>query len=192
MIHINLFPYRETQRMRTLRTLFTVWIVTVILGCLILLGVDSALLDTIQNLQTIQGKNTQTIGNLNEKLGEIKDIHKKKRWVQARLEIIRRLSIERTIPVLILNEITQTIPKHVWLTRVASQKDQLTLDGLAMSSAVVADFMQQLGTSPYFTNIELSKILQQDNPKGGKIKTFSLSLTFAAPKTADEQRTPGE
>lgn len=182
MIHVNLLPYREAQRQRNLRTILVAWCVTVITGLAVIFVADSAILDEIQALKSTQARHRQTIEALDKKLGEIKDIKKRKELVLARLEIIHRLNHEKKIPVHILDELTKTIPEHVWLNRIKSKQDHLTLNGLAMSSAVVADFMQQLARSPYFSTVELSEVAQKSNQKGGKIKAFSLDLKFSRPK----------
>lgn len=181
MICINLLPYREAQRLRNLRILFIAWSVTLVVGICLLLVVDSVFLDKIFSFKTQQDNNNKIIHNLDEKLGEIKDLNKRKELVLARLELITRLSLERTIPVHILDELTRTIPEHVWLTSFRSQANHLNLKGLAMSSAVVADFMRQLSGSPYFSDIELSLVLQKPDQKGGTIKSFSLDLVFSQP-----------
>ena len=59
---------------------------------------------------------------------------------------------------------------------------------MATSSAVVADFMRQLGGSPYFAHVELSKVAQQEQKEQRERQTamqsFSLNLLFAMPKPA--------
>ena len=185
MICINLLPYREAQRLRKLRLLFIAWSVTLVVGICLLFVVDFAFLEEIISLKNQQDSNKKIIQDLDEKLGEIKDLNKRKALVLARLERINRLSLERTIPVHIFDELTKTIPEHAWLTSFRSQADRLHLKGLAMSSAVVADFMRQLNGSPYFSDIELSMVLQKPDQKGGTIKSFSLDLVFSQPSTGE-------
>lgn len=185
MIQINLLPYRPAQRQRKLQTLLVIWGCTAFVGLLFLIAVDSTILDEIHLLQTVQNRHKQTIEGLDAKLGEIKDINTRRTLVLARLAVIHRLSNERTLPVHIFEELIQSIPDQAWLTNITSQQERLNVRGLAMSSAIVAEFMRQLGRSAYFSNVELSQVVQQIVKKGGKIQSFALNLHFAIPKTGD-------
>ena len=188
MIRINLLPYRPAQRLRTLNRILLTWATTVVLGLLLLFGVDLLILDEIETLTSQKNRNDRIIGELNEKLGEIKEINDRKALALTRLDIINRLSNEQTVSIHVLDELTHTIPDQVWLTKLEIQKNLLTLTGLSSSSAVVADFMRQLSRSPYFANIELSKVAQQEQKeqkeRKNAIQSFSLSLQFALPKPA--------
>ncbi|MBF0462069.1 MAG: PilN domain-containing protein [Magnetococcales bacterium] len=194
MIRINLLPYRPAQRLRTLNRILLTWAATVVLGLLLLFGADLLILDEIQTLTSQKNRNDQTIAELNEKLGEIKEINDRKALALTRLDIINRLSNEQTISIHVLDELTHTIPDQVWLTRMEIQKNLLTLTGLSSSSAVVADFMRQLSRSPYFANIELSKVAQQEQKeqkeRKNAIQSFSLSLQFALPKPSTPAPAP--
>ncbi len=198
MIRINLLPYRLAQRHRNLNTILIAWATTFVIGLILLFGIDLLVLDTIETLTDTQKKQAQTIQELNEKLGEVKDINDRKALALTRLEIINRLSNEQTVPIHLLDELTKTIPEQVWLTKIETQKNVLTLNGLATSSAVVADFMRQLALSPFFADVELSKVAQQElkeqkekeKKDKDKIKSFALSLTFAMPKKSIPAATP--
>ncbi|MBF0400854.1 MAG: PilN domain-containing protein [Magnetococcales bacterium] len=190
MIRINLLPYRPAQRQRKLNTILTAWGVSALLSLLLLFGVDLFVLDTIQTLTNSKNNNSKTIQDLNEKLGEIKDINDRKALALTRLEIINRLSHEQSITIHVLDELTRAIPEQVWLTRMETQINQLMLNGLATSSAVVADFMRQLAASPYFSNVELSKIVQQEVQHGEKIQSFTMELKFAMPKPVTAASSP--
>ncbi|MEO5348334.1 MAG: PilN domain-containing protein [Magnetococcus sp. YQC-3] len=194
MIRINLLPYRPAQRQRRLNTILITWAAMFVVGLLLLFGVDLLILDEIQSLFTTQENNRKMIEALNEQLGEIKDINDRKALAQARLEKIRQLSNEQTITIHLLDELTRLIPEQVWLTKMETQKDLLILTGLSTSIAIVADFMRQLETSPYFANIVLSKVAHQEEKERkeqkSKIKSFSLSLKFAMPKPATPPSVP--
>lgn len=186
MIRINLLPYRPEQRLRRLNRILATWAAALACGILLVFGGDLLVQDKIQALSTTHENNRLAIAALDEKLGEIKDINDRKALAQARLDIINRLSNEQTITIHLLDELTRLIPEQVWLTKMETQKDLLTLTGMATSSSVVADFMRQLGTSPYFAHVELSKVAQQEQKnlkvQKDKIKSFSLTLKFAMPK----------
>ncbi|MEO5363550.1 MAG: PilN domain-containing protein [Magnetococcus sp. DMHC-8] len=194
MIRINLLPYRSAQRVRKLNAILIAWAATFALGLLLVFGVDLLILDELDTLTTTQRNNDQTIQELNEQLGEIKDINDRKALALTRLEIINRLSNEQTITIHMLDELTRTIPEQVWLTRLETQKNVLLLTGLATSNAVVADFMRLLTTSPYFADIELSKVIQQEQKDQkehkDKLKSFALNLKFAMPKPSTPAATP--
>lgn len=183
MIRINLLPYRPAQRQRLLKRILIAWGVSAFLSILLLIGVDQFLLNTIQSLTDTKAGHQQTIELLDKQLGEIKDINDRKELALTRLEIINRLSREQSITIHVLDELTKAIPEQVWLTRMETQKNLLLLKGLATSSAVVADFMRQLGGSAYFSHVELSKIVQKEIQKGEKIQEFAMELKFSMPET---------
>ncbi|MBF0160813.1 MAG: PilN domain-containing protein [Magnetococcales bacterium] len=186
MIRINLLPYRPAQRLRALKRILFTWLGTVVAGCVLLFGVDQLILGEIQQQTATKASNSNMIAALDEQLGEVKEINDRKALAEARLKLIHQLSQEQSITIRVLAELTTTIPDQVWLTKIETKRNQMTLTGSATSSAVVADFMRKLAKSPYLSDIELSSIELSRSPASktiqGKAHNFSLHLKFSTPK----------
>ncbi len=191
MIRISLIPYREARRQKRFQAIVTAWGIVAVLGLGTAFWVDSLMTDRIKALKAQEIENTATIASLDRRLGEIKDIESKKKKIQDRMSAIRDLNQLRVLLIHVLDEVTNTIPEKIWLTRLETKQNSLRLTGLAQSNALVADFMQRMESSPYFANIELAQVTQVVM-KGDKLKSFSLDLHIGMPKSENQEESEGE
>ena len=185
MILINLIPYREARRLLNLKTILILWGITAVVGIGIAFGVDSHLLQKMDERNAELKAHETTIEILDKKLGEIKTLKSRAKLIKKRMKLINDLSKERNLSIRILDEITTTIPEKIWVTRMETKKGTFSVTGLAMSNAMVADFMDRLARSPFFSNIHLGRV-SQVSQKGDKLKQFILSLQFHLPKNKND------
>lgn len=191
MIRISLIPYRAARRQRLFKSIVTIWGVVLVLGLASIFWVDTLYTDRIAAMEAAKKENEAVIAVLDRQLGEIKDIEEKKRQIQARMKVIRSLNQMRVLSIHALDELTTTIPAKVWLTQVTTRNDSMTLNGMAQSNALVADFMQNLESSPYFSNVELTRVSQQVF-KDDKLKSFSLELKIGMPQPREPEGKGGK
>ncbi|MBF0370711.1 MAG: PilN domain-containing protein [Magnetococcales bacterium] len=185
MIKINLLPYRDARRQKVMQGILIFWFLMAAAGAGAAYGVDYTINQEIDAKKQIRKKNDHQIDKLNEKLGEIKDIKAKKEAVQALLDTIERLQQARFLQVHVLDELSRAIPPKVWLMRLTTREQLLELTGKAQSNAMVADFMNNLNASPYFSQVKLSKILS-DTEGEHKVKRFILKAEITPPAAAKD------
>ncbi|MDI6740654.1 MAG: PilN domain-containing protein [Candidatus Edwardsbacteria bacterium] len=99
----------------------------------------------------------QKQNDLNTKLSEISSIDQG-RFKEARL----------------LDGMCQSLVDNVWLTAFTEDGAMLKIDCLTFSNLIVADFMERMKSSGYFTSVELSQT-EKTSVEGREMVKFSLS-----------------
>lgn len=182
MIRINLLPIRQMKkraRMKAELTGFSAGLVLVLLflavGWLVLTGKIANLQDELVVLEQ-KKQSYQPI------LNQIAQLKKEKEVVEVKLESIKKLQAGSRITVRVLDEVASRTPTtRMWLTSLQQSAGRLQLLGIALDNETIAQYMQQLEASEYFEKTELTSSAQTDVAKQ-KLKSFSLTLTVAAPQ----------
>lgn len=56
----------------------------------------------------------------------------------------------------VLKELRRSLPRKVWLSSVATERDLLRIAGGSFSNALISEFMASLRSSSYFSNVNFS------------------------------------
>jgi Tfp pilus assembly protein PilN len=123
-----------------------------------------------------------------EEKNKLKDVLSKLETVQAqqelilrKIELINQLKGQQGIAVNILDEISKQIPQWVWLTEVSFSRQQIQLRGRATDNSLIAEYIYNLETSPYFTNVDLKSTTRRQT-RGSEYFDFSLSAAYVFPQ----------
>jgi type IV pilus assembly protein PilN len=155
MIRINLLPLKETQRAIGQRQQVSVALLSLSVAILFMVipyviqGRRLARLD--DQIDTLQREITQ----LNEQTKEASDLDRKKGELQAKLRVIDDLNLKRVGPLHVLEALSTTTPEKLWLVDFNESRGNATINGVALDNQTVAQFLRQLGESPYFVNVDL-------------------------------------
>lgn len=163
MMEINLLPHREARRAADLRE-------TVALLCLGLLVILSGIFLTHQSVKSDLATAQASVSQLEADIERYKPqqvlvegFKKQKKQLQDKLDIIASLDQARSGPVRILDELSSHVPERLWLTSISTKGKGIKLEGQSLDTGVVADFLRELNSSPFFSNVDL------DNTSGGKV-----------------------
>ncbi len=74
-----------------------------------------------------------------------------------------------------------SLPNKLWLTKFSEDSGNIAIDGVGVNQTVVAEFMRNLGNSPYYENVELA-VTEQTKLGDVKVQKFSLSCRAEKPK----------
>ena len=123
-----------------------------------------------------------------EEKNKLKDVLSKLETVQGqqdlilrKIELINQLKAQQGIAVSILDEISKQIPQWVWLTEVTFSRQQVQIRGRATDNNMIADYIYNLETSPYFANVDL-KSTNRRQARGNEYFDFSLSAMYRVPQ----------
>lgn len=108
--------------------------------------------------------------DLEDKLNALED---KKALLKRKLMAIATLKAKRHGPVHILDDVNKALPANSWLKSVGELGSSITIEGVALDTQTVAEFMQNLEISPYIRNVDLdhTKMFEQ---KGSKLHEFVI------------------
>lgn len=155
MIHINLLPTKAAKKKESV-------INQLAIGGLIILAQFMAvyLIGAQKDRQIAQQKVTnnnlqEEINQLSSIIAQVEEYKKKKQDRNNKIEIIKKLNDGRTGPVKMLDEFTYTLPDRMWLDTWREQNRRVEMSGIGYNGEVIADFIENLRKSKYFSDVVL-------------------------------------
>ncbi len=180
MIQINLLPVREERRKADVRQL-AVLLGATVLGSLLVTGLFHAKVKAdVSEAQDLLTRTKAEIEQHKPQLQKVESYRKTKEQIERKLGVIDRLDRSRSGPVRMLDELASHTPERLWLTRLQTDGGALTIEGMSLDNEVVANFLTELGNSPYFSNVELRET-EATQVEGLKLNRFQLTANLLTP-----------
>jgi type IV pilus assembly protein PilN len=173
MIEINLLPVRAARKKESVRFQLTMFSLILVFVLIIIAYFSwsaskrEARIDT--QLKLVQ----EDLVRLNKEVGEIDELKQRKAKLEQKLAVIKDLDKGRLRAAYILGELSQRTPEKVWIESLDKSGKDLKITGVALDNETIANFMDVLGRSKYFTGVEL-EITEQIDRGGLKLMRFSL------------------
>lgn len=189
MIKINLLPVRESQKKEKLReqlVILAACVVFVIIGCATAYTTVLAKISQKNDVLTEQAK---TIEQLKKQIGEVEKVKKLQTELQAKLDILDTLKANKIGPAHMLDELSSAVPEKLWIDTFDDLGGAVSLSGLSVSEETVAQFMQQIEKSSYYSNVEL-QALEQTVVGGNKLQKFKLAMKEEHPVKTATSKSP--
>ena len=184
MANINLLPWREEQRQERQRQFLSVLGLVAVLGAVCMLGVYSVYDAKLEN-QRERNRYLQTeIRKLDSKIKEIETLEKERQQLIERMTLIQDLQKSRPQIVHVFDEIVNTVPEGVNLSRISRIGDSLIFNGIAESAPRISKLMRNISTSQWLKIGPLEKIAD-DKSSGASRKSFVLRTKIDSPKIAE-------
>ena len=146
---------------------------------IVALFVTIAALHIIQD-KKLNGLNTR-IAKAEKRIQELEAVKKKVDDFKARnaelnrrIQIIKVLEDNRTGPLYVMDALGNGIPKRAWIDEFTEKGLSATLTGVADNEFTVADFMEALQKSPYFTGVELG-VIKKTSLRNQDLRSFVIS-----------------
>lgn len=189
MAHINLLPWRESQRVEQKRNYLTLLAGIAILGVGLMFGVGTI----VDTMITNQGYRNQfverQIVELDAQIEKIKNIKKDKQAIEQRMALIEQLEASRNAVPRVLDELAKLVPPGLSFRSFSRKGNHVEILGVSESNNRLADFMRQLEQSTVFSNGVLSSIVA-DTSALEAVSDFKLTFTInpsVAPDFSKEQ-----
>ena len=186
MARINLLPWREERRKQQQIEFFVILGVAAAITLLIWGAIHFYYTQRIdyQNMRN-QFLETQ-IARLDEKIKEIEDLEREKERLLARMRAIEQLQTNRPLIVRLFDELVNSLPEGVSVTKVDQQGKNITINGVAQSNARVSSFMRNLESSEWLESPKLD-IIQAETAEGLRISNFTLRFNQVVPQAEGEE-----
>ncbi len=175
MIRINLLPVPKARKQEKLIIevfLAAVVLIAVIGACFVYSGTKERVVSDIE----AQNAKIQTqINDLKAKVGEVEKFKQKLKTLQDQIKVIKDLEARRSGPVRLMDELTDLVPRKLWIESFKEQSGKLTVSGVAQDGPVIADFLDAIKKSKHFTNAQLQNVSSQES--GGQIlHKFNITM----------------
>jgi type IV pilus assembly protein PilN len=166
MIKINLLPFRAARKRENVRRQITIYVLVIILTVLLVGYKFIQLSGQVSNLKSEEEGIRAELATYQKELNEIKELEKKISEVRTKLDVIKTLETGKTGPVLLLADISDSVPEDkLWLTSLSESSGSLTLTGTAMDNETVALFMNNLENAERVTIVDLQSATLRDIPE---------------------------
>jgi len=181
MIEINLLRKEKIKRERARRRIkipFNLGIFLVVFFFVLMLIVFASI--SIYQIGKINGLKKGILRAerekeaLQEEVRLVNELAQKQSEVMVKLGIIEKLDQDRFFEAHLLQEICEAVPDYLWLTSVVEKPPGITIEGMAYSNFIIADFLERLALSPYFKNVELISV---EKAESGTKEVAKFTLT---------------
>lgn len=114
---------------------------------------------------------------LKDVVNKLAQVREQQDLIMRKIDLINLLKSQQGDAVIILDELSKNIPYWVWLTEVTYSQQQVRLRGRAVDNNLIADYVYNLETSPYFSNVDLQDTTRRQ-VRGNEYLDFSLTARF--------------
>jgi type IV pilus assembly protein PilN len=182
MIYINLLPVRQIRDRIRVRNEVAIYLASIIF---LMIALSMVALNKIAVVNGLKSENvvlSKKKASYQPILNEIEKLKKDKTTQETKLNVIKTLKQGSQDSVHVMDEIATLTPaKRVWLKNLAMSGYSLRIEGIALDNATIAQFMNNIVSSDYFSGAELAKS-SQTVIAGAKLKAFSLLIAIKPPK----------
>lgn len=185
MARINLLPWREAERTRRKRDFAIAAIVALSVMAVLALGVHVHIERLINRQVDRNAFLTSEIKEIDKQIREIKKLEETKANLLARMQVIQKLQQSRPEVVHLFDELVESIPEGVFLTKIRQEGNRVTVEGRAQSNARVSAFMRRIEASKWISKPRLLLIEQKDKTGTG---LSHFRLRFVQQRTDDSKK----
>ncbi len=179
MLHnVNLFPWREEQRVAHQRR----FIQLLILG-LVLAGIGVWLAGKFvisqQQIQHIRlGLLEQHNRQLDQQLRSLRGVEKEYQALLARLEVVESLQQQRNKTTQLMHLMTEQIPDGVYIDKITLKKATVEVSGISDTTAHLANMLDQLEQSAQVSALTMHSIVAGSQRFNKQFQSFKVSFDF--------------
>ena len=174
MIRINLLPSKRKKAF-LLPPVFIYGIIAMVVVIIVILAGTFFMNNQISSKQADLSEKEQTLKKLQAALEEVKNYEKDNKDYRDKNSIIEQLKKNQIVPLRLLDEVSEMLPKGVWLTSLTDKGGIVSLEGFAFTNSDLVSYVQNLKGSKYFTEVMLVES-RQTQMEDFTIYKFNLTL----------------
>ena len=158
IIRVNLLPHREVKREARQRQ-FNLMALLTAGGALALVVLNYSFINSRIDAQLSRNARLEAgIVQLDQQIGDIKNLQEKIGVMLARKQVVENLQINRSQSVVVLDELSRQLPEGMYFKSIKQQGPLLSLEGVADTNARVASLVRNLTASKWLENPQLIEI----------------------------------
>lgn len=181
MLKINLLPIRQLKKRAKAKQQLAGMVLLFILVLALLTAVGVIQAQKIDNLNTDISQLNKEKDSYAPTLKKIAELKKDREELTRKTEIINKLKTDSSLTVRVLDEVANKIDnQRMWLESLQQDNAVLKLSGIALDDQTVAQFMDNLKSSPFVQDVALAGSSQK-SVSGRNLKSFELNCTVSQP-----------
>ncbi|WP_286954275.1 MULTISPECIES: PilN domain-containing protein [unclassified Pseudomonas] len=155
MLRINLLPWREQQRLAAFRRLRLMVLGGVVLALGAVLLMDQLARQRAHHQALANASRQAAVAELDAQLEQLDGIRLALESVRGQTDTLASLHAERGLLSVLLADLERALPEGVQVIELTLEHARLQIVGVAVSAAVVAQFMRDLERSSGLFDLEL-------------------------------------
>lgn len=124
----------------------------------------------------------QEVARLRPIIAEVAQFEAQRQRLQQRVQLIAQLRKGQGIPVQMLDHVSRSLPDMLWLTSMAQDGANLTIEGRSTTLVALSDFVGNLATDTFFNkpiDIIDSKVESDSQGRGIDVIRFTVKAQLA-------------
>ncbi len=174
MIRINLLPSGKKKAL-ILPPSIIYGVLATVVSIICVIGFTVYLGKQISAKEREIASQEQKLNSLQAKLIEVQNYEKNNEEVREKTNIIELLKKKQIVPLRLLDEVSEKLPKGVWLTNLTDRSGSVSIEGYAFTNTDLVTYVQNLKNSEYFTNVTLIESRQAEI---AELSIYKFKLTF--------------
>lgn len=195
MIKINLLPYRAARKKENIRRQISLFSLFILFIAVSLLYYNTSLKKKIDVLNKNIENTKMMLVKVEKQAKRVDQIKNMLNKLKKKTNVIKNLEANRKASVQMLDNMIKIVAektsnsgpsesanpdkkpvKRLWFTSFQAKGKNITINGIALDSKTVADFMSRLEDSKLYKNVHL-KTLKRKELNKLKLKSFEITCT---------------
>ncbi|HEW81478.1 MAG TPA: hypothetical protein ENH18_03810, partial [Nitrospirae bacterium] len=156
MIRINLLPTaKKKKKPLILPAPFMYGIASLLLLIIAAVSITFFINKHISNLKADIVVQEKKLDQLKVVLKKIENYEKDNEEFKRKADIIEQLKRNQIVPLVLLDEVSEVLPKGVWLTKLTDKARFINIEGYAYSNNDLVGYVQNLKSLKFFQDVML-------------------------------------
>ncbi len=175
MIKINLLPFRVARKKENIRKQISIFLLLVLFTAVALVWYTQLINKQIVSIKEKTKQIDHQIVKYKEKVDRVAQIKRDLKILEAKLVIISSLKKQKKKQLMLFDGMTDLIiPTRMWLESFKTDKNSVTIKGIAFDNPTIADFMEKLEKSSLFSTVDLKTAQMKKFKNDVMLKSFEL------------------
>lgn len=176
MIRINLLPTAKKKKKPLILPMpFIYGIGALLILIIAAISVAFYMNGRISDLNDAIFQKQKRLSELEIVLKQVQNYERDNEEVKRKTGIIEQLKRNQIVPLVLLDEVSEVLPKGVWLTKLTDSERFISIEGYAHSNYDLVGYVQNLKGLKFFQDVMLVES-RQDEVEG--IAVYKFKLTF--------------
>jgi len=175
MIKVNLIPLKRKKKPKQIPTFLLSMVIFAVVAGVVMVYLFFFFNSRLDMKKAQFAKNEKTIAELKEKIKAVENFEQLNKTFKQRSDIIEQLSKNKSVPVMILGEISKLMPGGVWLQTMTVAGDNINIEGYGFTNSDIVLYVDNIKNSKQFTDVNLieSRSVTYEN-----VPLYVFKLTF--------------
>jgi type IV pilus assembly protein PilN len=175
MIRINLLPAKRKKKASEFPIHFIPGIFVSIITLVLLVVYFFYLNNQIASIKADRTAKEQRLAEIKEKIKEVENYEKDNEVFREKNKVIEELKAKQAAPLILLDEVSNMLPRGVWLTSLTDNGGIITISGVAFTNPDLVNYVQNLKGSKYMSDVQL---IESRQAKIEQSSVYNFSLSF--------------